>query len=142
MYITLLTSVLAQVPPVAPGEDIFGWLLSSLGWVVQQMQGRNYLPGIGMIVMILVFAFHKLFESKIDKKWLPLVSALVGTVSAGAANLIALAAGYSTRTWLEALVTGLIAGATASGFWSLFGKWIASKVFPPKDSPVGEAIVG
>ena len=129
--------ILAQtVAPVAvPGDDPVAWLLSMLKWIVEQFQAGNYLPAISGVVMVVIAVFHRFFEDRIPKRWLPLVSAGVGVLTAVALNMLDLALGCNKTDVLHALSTGLMVGSGASGFYSLAGKAIMEKVFPRAELP-------
>lgn len=130
------TTLLAQaVPSAAPGDDVFGWLMSSLKWALEQFQNKNYMPAIGMLVMVMVWVFKKYFEDKVTPAHLPYVSAAMGVVVACAMNLMALAAGSKPHDWLTAIGMGLTMGAAASGFWSLMGKWLEAKLLNKPSAP-------
>lgn len=128
MLTTLMTAVLAQIPPVAPSGDEFSWVLSTLMWIVEQFQHKNYMPAIAMTVMVLVFAFNKFAKDKMKKEHLPLISAAIGVTVACVTNGLALGMGASAKDWASAIVMGLTVGTSASGFWSLFGKWLMDKL--------------
>lgn len=128
--------LLATVPPAVPGDDAVSWLLSSLKWAVERFQAHDYVPAIGMLVMVLVYLFNRFAKDRIASKHLPLVSASIGVLTAIATNLLALAVGSTPLDWVQAVLAGLTAGAAASGFWSLVGKHLAERLgLKPTGSP-------
>lgn len=121
-----LLAIIQAVPSTNPDTNIVGWFLSMCQWIVTQFQNHNYAPAIAAVVMILVFIFRQLAKGKIDPKHLPLVSALVGTITATATSLLGIAVGSSTKDVLEMLGSGLITGAAASGLFDV----LRSSVLP------------
>jgi len=130
MISSFIVTVLAQVPALEPTGDMLGWLLESAKWMFEQYQAKNFMPAVGMLVMVLVFLFNNFFKTKLSKNALPWVSAVIGMLMAGAANLVGLAAGYTTQDWVSTLTSGLMAGAAASGLWSMLGKYVMTKLVP------------
>lgn len=126
----MLSSLFAllQIPSPTPTGDEFGWVLSSAKWVVEQFVAKNYVPAAGMVVMLMVYVFNRFFKGTIKPNHLALVSAAMGVIAAVGTNLLAIAVGSQPTEWLHAIFAGLTLGATASGFWSLVGKWAVERL--------------
>ena len=122
MISTIFSHLLSAVPVADPGSDVFGWLLNTVKWAVEQFQARNFMPAVGAVVMVLVFAARKLFANVIESKHLTWLSMILGMLASLAASLLNLNASSSPMDILGALSNGLMVGAAASGFWSLLGK--------------------
>jgi UDP-N-acetylmuramyl pentapeptide phosphotransferase/UDP-N-acetylglucosamine-1-phosphate transferase len=129
---SFFSTLLTQVPSAEPGTDMFGWLLELLRWVVEQFKQKNYVPGMGGVVMVLVFFARMFLLKRLNSNVLPLVSAGLGVLLACGVNLAGLAVGSQPMDWLSALAMGLTTGAAASGFWSLVGKKLSEKFLPVK----------
>ena len=124
----IIAFLLLQIPAPVPTGDEMAWVLESAKWAVEQFQNKNYMPAVGMTIMLLVFVFNKFFHAKVKKEHLALVSASIGVLSAVAMNMMALAVGSQPMEWVSAIMAGLTMGAAASGFWSLIGKMVVDKV--------------
>ena len=135
MLSAFIVTLFAQVPVSMPGDDPFGWLLATIKWMIEQFQNHNIAPAVGALIMVLVFLFRLLLESKVNKKWLPWVSAGIGVLLQCAANLAALAAGWTHMDWLSAVLAGLTTGAAASGLWSMLGKTLSEKFLNKSADP-------
>lgn len=116
-----MLALLAVLQAPATGDSV-SWAFDTLKWCLEQFQQKNFMPAIGGFVMILVYAFNKLFKDKVSPKALPLLAAGLGCLLAVATNLASMAAGNKPQDWLAAIATGFMAGAAASGLWSLLGK--------------------
>jgi hypothetical protein len=79
--------------------------------------------------MFLVWFVVEFFWKSVSGKAIPWLSAGLGVIMAIGA---ALASGVS---WTDALAGGLLTGTSASGFWSLFGKFILEKVRNERKNP-------
>lgn len=76
----------------------------------------------GLLIMLLIFVGNRMgLREKVGKKALPWVSVGLGVL---ASIGVMLAAGVA---WDEALIQGLVAGLSASGFWELIGKHLLRK---------------
>lgn len=129
----LLSFVLAQAQPATvPSDDIVAWILGSIKWIVEQIQQKNYLPAVGMMIVLIVFAVQKVLGDKVNSKYLPWLSAAFGILTTVAANLVALKTGSTSKDWVSVIVSGFVVGASASGLWSMLGKAILGKIFPDK----------
>lgn len=126
--VTSLLLVLAQMTPPAAGDDIVVWMSSSVKWMIDQFQNRNFLPLCGVVIMVLVRIIHKLFDQKLERKKLALVASLLGVISAVGMNLISLAVGSTKTDIIAAISNGIMVGAAASGFWNVLGKTASAKV--------------
>jgi len=120
----ILSTILAQVSDI--GTDVVVWAIESIKWIVKQFQDKNYGAGVSGVIMVLVFVFNKYFVKSIKPSLLPWVSVAIGILTAIATKLAGMAVGSSTMDWLSAIGMGFVAGATASGLWSLLGKHIVA----------------
>jgi uncharacterized membrane protein len=102
-------------------------LLTSIRWAVEQYQQKNYMPAVGVLIMVVVFLSRKYLNDKIQDEYMPLFSATTGVLVAVATNLTALAVGSTQTDWISAVVSGVATGAMASGLWSLGGKKLLKK---------------
>ena len=116
LMFVLLATVSADADPVL-------WFLAQAKEGVDAFQRKDYLPAVGVAIMLLVFVLKRTpVLSWVSPRRLPLASAILGVIAAVGTNLAGLAMGYQTMDWMSALGTGLFCGAGASGFWSLLGK--------------------
>lgn len=80
----------------------------------------------GFVVLTLVYILKKSgFAQRIPSKFVPTVSVLLGVLLAFGDKLIT----SQSAVWYETLIQGLVAGASATGFWELAFKHIL--VAPP-----------
>ena len=121
IHIPLMDMVLSQ--DVDPDSILF-----LVRWVVDQLQDGNKTPLIGVAIMVFLFYFNKFWSKKIPSNKMPVVSAILGVVSTCAINTIAFASGSTTKDWTAAVISGIISGTSASGFWSLVGKDLSKVV--------------
>lgn len=130
----MLFGLLAVLVQVAPEADPVA-LISSL---MAALQSKNWAVVVALGVMGLVMILNRLVlpRMKIDKKWTPLISAIVGTVVSGASALMAVVAGLPLSDTLGLLLSGLLSGATATGLYELIGKHIFTKADPIDPSAV------
>jgi hypothetical protein len=136
MLLTISHLALAVVPSPAPGDDMFGWAITTIQWIVEQFQAKNYMPAVGAIVMLAVFFIKKFFGDKISNARLTLLSAILGVLSSVAVSMMGVAMDASKMDIFSALSNGLMVGAAASGFWGLLGKHLLSKKEPaPSEIP-------
>lgn len=123
MMTNIISIVLSAVPAPMPADgDMFSWLLGSVKWIMEQFAQKNYAPAVAGIIMIATFFFNKFAADKLPVYAKPWISAALGIVMAMVAKVIGMAAGASTPDLLQAILTGFMAGASASGFWSMLGK--------------------
>jgi drug/metabolite transporter (DMT)-like permease len=120
----MMSTVIAQVTDI--GSDVVAWALASIKWIVQQFNDRNYGAGVAGIIMVLVYVFNRYFVKSIKPSLLPWVSVAIGVLTSIATKLAGLAVGSNTVDWFSAIGMGFVAGATASGLWSLLGKHVVS----------------
>lgn len=126
--LSLINQIILAAPAAEPLEDAKEWIEESADWMIEQFQNGNYLPAVAMGVMLLVWLFRKLFMGRVSSKLMPLFSAAIGLVTVIGANLISLAAGYDTMSVVSIVLSGLLIGTSASGFWDLIGRHVAAKV--------------
>lgn len=130
----LMTVVLAQLAP-EPTGDVFLWLLQMGKEVVTSFQSGQHGAAVAGLLMVAVYALRSLLKGRVSQAALPWLSAGLGVLSAVAMQLSALAVGAQPMDWLSALAQGALAGATASGLWSLLGKQamaLLEKLLPKK----------
>lgn len=129
----LAAIVFAQPIPVEPpaGGEV-GWALSTLMWVVERFKAKEYMPAVGAVIVVLTFAVRRFVLPNVDAKVMAFVAALLGAVLAAGTNLLAMAVGAKPMDWLSAVAMGFVTGGSASGLWSMVGKWALEKIFPPK----------
>lgn len=132
---TIVTMLSAAPSPQPTGDDVFGWLLESVKWIVEQFQAHNYAPAVAMLVMVVTFLFSKLLASKLPRAAMPWVSAGIGVLIAMATKVLGMAMGASTTDLLSTLVQGFVAGMTASGMWSMLGKKLLGSSDPATADP-------
>ena len=70
----------------------------------------------GGILMALIWVFRRVTAGRLPARFAPLIAAGVAVVVSVAGGLI------GGAEWYDALLTGLLVGGAASGFWSLVGK--------------------
>lgn len=131
-------ALFAQAAPSSdPGADPIAWALNLIKWMVEQFQAHNYAPAVGAAIMLAVWLARKLIGDRLPAKALPWVSMGLGMLFAMGAKLTALAMGMSSMDIIAALVSGAMAGFSASGMWSMFGKHVDAAVAPaaPADPP-------
>lgn len=86
----------------------------------------NWFAVVGFGLMLLIFLVRSLVMRIISKRDLDLVAAALGVVSMVATGLVA--SGGDSGQAIRAVVSGLVVGATAVGFWQLLGKRVESWV--------------
>lgn len=102
-------------------------MVDAAKWAIEQYQHKNYMPAIGLLVMVLVFLSRKFLSDKIQPEHMPAFSAAMGILVSVATNLTAVAVGSTPIDWISAVVSGLVTGTMASGLWSLGGKKLLTK---------------
>ena len=86
--------------------------------IIDAFEGARWGVAAGAILLALVWIFRKLTAGRLPPKLAPIISAAVAVVLAMAGGL------YGGAVWYDAVLTGLLVGGAASGFWSLLGKYI------------------
>ena len=84
--------------------------------ILDAAKGGNWGLAVAGILMLLVWGLRKFFLKKIPSSYMPWVAAGTGIAGAVAANL------QAGQAWGEAILSGLMAGAAASGLYSMIGK--------------------
>lgn len=109
----------------APTED-FGELLNML---IEAAKGGEWSIFVAALIMVLVFLATKIkfIDNLLPAKAKPWVAAVAGVL--GAVATVAM----TTGDWLQAVLSGLVTGAAASGLWELIGKRILKKDAPATD---------
>src|SRR3990167_6103941 len=102
MMSLMMAVLFAVVPSPVPADgDMIGWLLSSAKWVVEQIQQGNYVAAVGVIILVLVWAFNKFLKDRLNPKFLPLISAVVATLGMCGLNLAQMVRGAPATSWLQ-----------------------------------------
>ena len=116
---------LEPVPHLAPAED-FGELLNML---IEAAKGGEWSIFVAALIMVLVFLATKIkfIDNLLPAKAKPWVAAVAGVL--GAVATVAM----TTGDWLQAVLSGLVTGAAASGLWELIGKRFLKKDAPATD---------
>ena len=124
----------AEAPAVAPAQDLSPQEVVALGkTILDAAKGGNWGLAVAGILMLLVWVMRKFFLKKIPSSYMPWVAAGVGVAGAIAANL------QAGQAWGGALMSGLMAGAAASGLYSLIGKkFLGTSSAPAKEEPADE----
>jgi len=129
--VALLVPVLAFAQDAAPeatevpAED-FGELLNML---IEAAKGGEWSIFVAALIMVLVFLATKIkfIDNLLPAKAKPWVAAVAGVL--GAVATVAM----TTGDWLQAVLSGLVTGAAASGLWELIGKRFLKKDAPATD---------
>ena len=135
--LNLITSVLGQLQP-EPTGDVFLWVLQMGKTIVEMFQAGQHGPAVAGIIMIVVYFLRLALKDRLPQAALPWLLVLFGVLTAISAQLVALATGAPAMSWFSAILQGAMAGAMASGLWSLLGKKLLellSKIDKPKDPP-------
>ena len=134
--VALLVPVLAFAQDAAPeatevpAED-FGELLNVL---IEAGKGGEWSIFVAALIMVLVFLATKIkfIDNLLPAKAKPWVAAVAGVL--GAVATVAM----TTGDWLQAVLSGLVTGAAASGLWELIGKRILKKDAPAEEPATTE----
>lgn len=134
--VALLVPVLAFAQDAAPeatevpAED-FGELLNVL---IEAAKGGEWSIFVAALIMVLVFLATKIkfIDNLLPAKAKPWVAAVAGVL--GAVATVAM----TTGDWLQAVLSGLVTGAAASGLWELIGKRILKKDAPAEEPATTE----
>jgi hypothetical protein len=106
----------AQTAGAPPSDDLGGMV----SLIVDAAKGGQWGVFASLAIMILVFLATKV---PFVQDWLP--SAARPWVAAGAGVLGAVAATVlTTGDWVQAILSGFLTGAAASGLWSLVGRHV------------------
>jgi len=129
--VALLVPVLAFAQDAAPeatevpAED-FGELLNMM---ITAAKGGEWSLFVAALIMVLVFLATKIkfIDNLLPASAKPWVAAVAGVL--GAVATVAM----TTGDWLQAVLSGLVTGAAASGLWELIGKRFLKKDAPATD---------
>jgi len=129
--VALLVPVLAFAQDAAPeatevpAED-FGELVNMM---ITAAKGGEWSLFVAALIMVLVFLATKIkfIDNLLPASAKPWVAAVAGVL--GAVATVAM----TTGDWLQAVLSGLVTGAAASGLWELIGKRILKKDAPATD---------
>jgi len=126
--VALLVPVLAFAQTAAPdvteeASKDFGELLNVM---VNAAKGGEWSLFVAALIMVLVFLATKIkfIDNLLPTKAKPWVAAVAGVL--GAIATVAM----TTGDWLQAILSGLVTGAAASGLWELVGKHFLKKSPP------------
>lgn len=91
--------------------------------IIEAAKGGQWSLFASLLIMVLVFLMTKVefIKNALPDSAKPWVAAGAGVLAAVAATAI------STGDWLQAILSGLVTGAAASGFWELVGKRLLGK---------------
>jgi uncharacterized membrane protein len=134
--VALLVPVLAFAQDAAPeatevpAED-FGELVNMM---ISAAKGGEWSLFVAALIMVLVFLATKIkfIDNLLPAKAKPWVAAVAGVL--GAVATVAM----TTGDWLQAVLSGLVTGAAASGLWELIGKRILKKDAPAEEPATTE----
>ena len=126
----MLFGLLAVIAQVIPEVDP----IALIQMLIEAIQSKNWSVVVSVMVMAVTLLVSRLIlpRLKIGKRWVPLISAILGTILSGASALVGVAVGLPVKDILALLISGLLSGATATGLYELVGKHI----FPRKEDPV------
>jgi len=134
--VALLVPVLAFAQDAAPeatevpAED-FGELVNMM---ITAAKGGEWSLFVAALIMVLVFLATKIkfIDNLLPASAKPWVAAVAGVL--GAVATVAM----TTGDWLQAVLSGLVTGAAASGLWELIGKRILKKDAPAEEPATTE----
>jgi uncharacterized membrane protein len=134
--VALLVPVLAFAQDAAPeatevpAED-FGELVNMM---ISAAKGGEWSLFVAALIMVLVFLATKIkfIDNLLPAAAKPWVAAVAGVL--GAVATVAM----TTGDWLQAVLSGLVTGAAASGLWELIGKRILKKDAPAEEPATTE----
>lgn len=121
MLMSLFVVFAVAVPGVALAQDAMGEGLSELlPALVAAAQGGqwNLVIALALMVVVALATKVKFVAAWIPPKAKPWVAAVAGVLGAVATVVV------GGGTWGAAVMSGLVTGAAASGFWSLIGKHV------------------
>ncbi len=123
--------LLAIVMQISPDQTDAGALLQML---ITAIHSKNWAVVVSLVVMALTMILNRIVlpRMSIDKKWTPLISAIMGTVISGGSALLGVVVGMPIQDILSLLLSGLLTGASATGLYELIGKYVMPK---PPDVP-------
>lgn len=87
--------------------------------LAQNAGGAHWAVIVGVVLMVLVQIARSIFGEGLPQKYVPLFAAGLAMVSETAVLLA-----QSEVPWWSALLSGLVSGTSAMGFYSLLGKHI------------------
>ena len=78
------------------------------------LQQQQWPAVVGFVIVFLIYGANRFgLQAAVGSKWIPVISVTLGILSAIGAQLIL---GIS---WMEAIIKGFFAGASATGLWEL-----------------------
>ena len=128
----MLFGTLAVLQAAPEGDPVA--LIQSL---MAALQSKNWAVFVALLIMAVTMITSRLILPRlnIDKKFTPLISAIVGTVFSGGSALVGAAVGLPLTDVLSMLLSGLLSGAAATGLYELLGKYIFPKPADPTEPP-------
>lgn len=105
--------VLAQETP--PNEVPIDPAVASEG-LISAIGSGNFGLIVAFGLMIAVWILRKFVLKKLNSKWLPWISTILGGLGAFATALA-----IDPKKWLTAILSGVEAGLAAAGYWGLTG---------------------
>lgn len=117
----------AEAPATEDLNELINLMISSA-------QGGEWSIFVAALIMVLVFLLTKIkfIDNLMPKAAKPWVAAVAGVLAAVATSVIA------TGDWLQAILSGLVTGAAATGLWELIGKRVLKKKEAPAEEPAAE----
>lgn len=91
--------------------------------MIEAAQNGQWAVLASLILMVLIGAIRAVGSTALPKKYLPLLTAGIAMLASTAAALA-----VPGVVWWQALLAGLVIGTSASGFWSLLGKHLVTRV--------------
>ena len=129
----------AAAPAAAPAEDLSPQEVVALGkTILDAAKGGNWGIVVASVLMLLLWVLRKFVLKKIPSSYMPWVAAGTGVAGAVAANL------QAGQPWMDAVMSGFMAGAAASGLYSLVGKKLlgGAPAAPAKEEEPAEEDAG
>ena len=126
-------------PAAAPAEDLSPQEVVALGkTILDAAKGGNWGIVVASVLMLLLWVLRKFVLKKIPSSYMPWVAAGTGVAGAVAANL------QAGQPWMDAVMSGFMAGAAASGLYSLVGKKLlgGAPAAPAKEEEPAEEDAG
>jgi hypothetical protein len=98
-----------------------------VGTLVQLFRSHEWRPAIALLLTILIYfwrRFDKIIIAKIESKYIPWITALMGFLATLPSHL-----SVTPFVWANFILDGFVTGAESALLWSLVGKAVLPKVF-------------
>lgn len=114
----LLSLLILLVPSVALAQEPPSTFEGLVEGMVDAAKGSQWSVFVSLLIMVLVFLATKIpviheYLPPAARPWVAAVAGVLAAVSAEA---------FTSGDWMKAVMSGLVTGAAASGFWSLVGR--------------------